>query len=105
MLITIEPHKAGQKPSTSNPVRITPADQSKKAFITTENKPNVIINKGNEKNCRIGFMIVLRKPIINAAIKAQRKLLTLIPGISAAVKYTANADDSHLIREVIKIIP
>jgi len=50
-------------------------------------------------------MIVLRKPIINAVIKAQIKLLTLIPGISAAVKYTANADDSHLISEVIVIIP
>jgi hypothetical protein len=105
MLITIEPHTAGQKPSTSNPVRIAPADHSKKAFITTENKPKVIINKGNEKNCSIGFMIVLRKPIINAVIKAQIKLLTLIPGISAAVKYTANADDSHLISEDIVIIP
>lgn len=49
MLITIEPHKAGQNPSTSNPLRIAPADHSKKAFITNENKPKVIINKGNEK--------------------------------------------------------
>ena len=70
MLITIEPHKAGQKPSTSNPLRIAPADHSKKAFITNENKPKVIISKGNEKNCRIGFMIVFRKPMINAAIDA-----------------------------------
>ena len=105
MLITIEPHKAGQKPSTSNPLRIAPADHSKKAFITNENKPKVIINKGNEKNCRIGFMIVLRKPMINAAINAHIKLLTLIPGISAAVKYTDNADDNHLTSEVIILFP
>lgn len=105
MLITIEPHKAGQKPSTSNPLRIAPADHSKKAFITNENKPKVIINKGNEKNCRIGFMIVFRKPMINAAIKAHIKLLTLIPGISAAVKYTDNADDNHLTNEVIILFP
>lgn len=105
MLITIEPHKAGQKPSTSNPLRIAPADHSKKAFITNENKPKVIISKGNEKNCRIGFMIVLRKPMIDAAIKAHIKLLTLIPGISAAVKYTDNADDNHLISEVIILFP
>jgi hypothetical protein len=50
-------------------------------------------------------MIVLRKPMINAAINAHIKLLTLIPGISAAVKYTANADDNHLISEVIILFP
>ncbi len=45
------------------------------------------------------------KPMINAAIKAHIKLLTLIPGISAAVKYTDNADDNHLTNEVIILFP
>jgi len=70
---------ADQKDTIENPGISQATISSKIAFITSVNKPNVIMFMGNVSILSTGFIIIFRIPKIKAAIRASTKLLTDIP--------------------------
>lgn len=92
----IDPSKALQKPLTEKPGAIYPANHNKNAFITNVNNPNVKKLIGSVINSRIGFKKEFINPIKIVTNNAVTKLLTVIPGISQAMKTIATEYNNHL---------
>jgi hypothetical protein len=78
---TIEPKKAGIKPSILNPVTGVRLLASKRvrALITNVNKPKVIKVIGNVSKARMGRIIALTNPITAAPTRAAIKLFIINP--------------------------
>jgi hypothetical protein len=99
----IEPNNALQKPSTTKPGAIFPANKNSNALITKLNNPNVIKFIGRDINSTNGFINKLITAITITTNNALTKLEIVIPGTIQAINEISNADNIHLIMMFILI--
>jgi len=70
------PQKAGQKPSVDMlPPVIQPVNISMRALMTKVKRPKVMMVRGHERNCTIGFIKALTKPKTAATRSKPPKLV------------------------------
>jgi len=94
-LMTSPPHKAGQKPSTTTPAGIFPANQSSEVFIANNIGPSDTMLQPAEKRIITDFKNILTNATSMAKKKKKAGLVGARPGVSHTVtridmKTTAN---------------
>src|SRR5690606_13747833 len=85
------PATAHQNPFTWKPLRMDPANQNTSALSTSRNRPSVTTVMGSVRKMSTGLTRVLSSPRTSAAMSAEPKDATVMPGRTYATTSSATA--------------